>query len=117
MEATVILTQCVKSRLLYGVRVQKMKDGDWWRTWSFPIDKKRAKNEGYDKEQVQGNLYCTDEFLGCPYCGTKSFVQCNKCKKLTCWNGEKKLDCPWCGEHLDNIVVATEKFNISGGDI
>lgn len=117
MEATVILTKCSKNNQLYGVRIQRMEDGDWWRTWSFPVNERRAGKEGYDKEKVRGNLYATKTFPGCPYCGTSSFVQCNKCNKLTCWNGETRMNCMWCGNDMDNIVSATEKFNVSGGDI
>lgn len=117
MEAAVIVGKCTKRNQMYGMRTQKMKDGDWWRTWAFSIDEKRAHSEGYDETPVQGNLYHTEEYPGCPYCGTKSFVQCNKCRKLSCWNGEKKLVCTWCGYNMDNIVTATEKFNLSGGDI
>lgn len=117
MEAVVITGKCAKRSLMYGMRIQKMSDGDWWRTWAFPIDEKRAHNEGYDVTPVQGNLFHTEEYPGCPYCKATSFVQCNKCRKLTCWNGEIKLLCQWCGNNMDNIVTATEKFNVSGGDI
>ena len=116
MEAIVLLTRCTNKQL-QGVRVQKMQDGDWWRTWAFPANENRAKNEGYDKQQIQGNLYSTEEFPGCPYCGAKSFVLCNKCHKMTCWHGESVLDCAWCGNHMDNITTATEKFSLSGGDV
>lgn len=117
MEANVILVRCNKHQKIYGTRIQRMQDGDWWRTWAFPVSEKRAKNEGYDQQEVRGNLFATEEFPGCPYCGAKRFVQCNKCKKLTCWNGAKKLKCEWCGNNMDNIVAATEKFSVSGGDI
>lgn len=117
MEAAVILVKCSNGKRVYGIRTQKMSDGDWWRTWAFPVDEKRAKNEGYDETKVQGNLYHTEEYPGCPYCGTKNFVQCNKCKKISCWHGETRMTCPWCGNNMDNIVSATEKFHVSGGDI
>jgi len=117
MEAAVIVAKCSKNGQTYGMRTQKMNDGDWWRTWAFSIDEKKAKKEGYDVTKVQGNMYHTEEYPGCPYCRTKSFVQCNKCGKLTCWNGETEMMCAWCGNNMDNIVSATEKFNLSGGDI
>ena len=117
MEAAVIVGKCPKRSQMYGMRTEKMNDGDWWRTWAFTIDEKRAHNEGYDATPVQGNLYYTEEYPGCPYCKTKLFVQCNKCKKLTCFNNEKELLCQWCRNNMNNIVTATEKFNVSGGDI
>ena len=117
MDAAIILTKCPKRRLVYGIRTQKMSDGDWWRTWAFSIDEHRACREGYDVTKVQGNLYHTEEYPGCPYCRTKNFVQCNQCKKISCWNGERQLSCLWCGNNMKNIQTATEKFNITGGDI
>lgn len=117
MEAAIILAKCPKRKIAYGMRTQKMNDGDWWRTWAFPINEKRAHSEGYDETQVLGNLFATAEYPGCPYCGAKGFVQCNKCKKIACYSGEKSLICPWCGNLMDNITTATEKFSLSGGDI
>lgn len=117
MNAAVLLAKCSKRNSIYGIRTQQMADGDWWRTWAFPIDEKRAGKEGYDVTSVQGNLYTTKTYPGCPYCGGTNFVQCNSCHKISCWNGEESLKCPWCGTLMTNIVVTTEKFNVSGGDI
>ena len=116
MEAAVILTKCPKTRQTFGTRIQKMSNGDWLRTWAFPVDDKRANHEGYDQETAQGSLSCTEEFPGCPYCGTKGFVQCNRCGRLTCWNHETRLTCTWCGIDIDHIVTS-ETFSVSGGDI
>lgn len=117
MEATVILTKCPKTRRMFGVRIHKMDDGDWWRTWAFPIEERRAKCEGYDLQEIKGNLYSTDKYPGCPYCGTYGFVQCGHCGKLSCYNGEDSLDCMWCGNEMINIVTAEDGFNVNGGDI
>ena len=116
MEANIVLFKCTKTHNLFGVRVQKFSDGDWYRTWAFRIKESSAKAEGFDKTPIKGNLYATKEYPGCPDCGTKSFVQCNNCKKLSCWNGEDHLTCPWCGNEMRNITEATEKFNVSGND-
>lgn len=91
-----------------------MLDGDWWRTWAFKMKPQSATREGYDKTMVQGNLNAVEEYPGCPYCGTFGFVQCGSCQKISCWNGETSLICPWCGQHMDNIVAATDKFSVSG---
>lgn len=115
MDVNIIIIKCTKTKNAFGARIQKMKDGDWWRTWAFMIKPKQAKNEGYDNTQVQGNLNATDEYPGCPHCGTNGFVQCGKCKRISCWNGETSLVCPWCGNQMDSIVSATEKFDITSG--
>jgi hypothetical protein len=117
MKAAVYVQKCTRNRRPFGVRIQQMGDGDWWRTWSFEIDDRRAAKEGYDATQVQGNLYCVEEFPGCPYCGTFGFVQCNACGRFSCWNNEKQMTCPWCSKELRNIVVAKDKFSLSGGDL
>ena len=117
MEAAVIMQMCPKANRRFGVRTQKMQDQDWWRTWAFEIDDRRAKREGYDVTPVLGNLNCTEEFPGCPHCGSYSFVQCGRCKRLSCWNEESSMMCLWCNTRMDNIVTATDKFSLSGGDI
>lgn len=117
MEAAVILCKCYRTKKTFGMRTQKMSDGDWWRTWAFPIDDRRASSEGYDRTPVKGNMFRTEEYPGCPYCKSYNFVQCNSCHRLTCWNGETSSQCRWCNNPLNNIVTATEKFDLSGGDI
>ena len=108
MEAAVILAKCPKKKKLYGIRVQKMSDGDWWRTWAFPVDEKRAHKEGYDTTKVQGSLYYTKEYKGCPYCEAKSFVQCSGCFKIFCWNGE--ISCFWRRYLIVNIYTKWSVF-------
>ena len=117
MEAVVILARCSANKLMFGMRTQKMSDGDWWRTWAFPLDEHRARKEGYDLTPIQGNLYFTESYPGCPYCGTKSLVHCNICHKLTCWNNESHLRCAWCGNNMRKISQMKEKLSLMGGDI
>ena len=114
MEANVLLFKCTKAKQVFGVRAQKMEDNDWWRTWAFPLKQQNAQREGYDKTQVQGNLNATEGYPGCPHCGTVGFVQCGTCKKIACWDGEPVVICPWCNTTLDNIAIATDKFNVDG---
>ena len=114
MDAKVLIFKCTRVNQPIGVRVQRMEDRDWWRTWAFKISSQIASNEGYDQNQIQGNLYATEEYPGCPHCGTDGFVQCGRCKKVSCWNQEKSLVCPWCGFHMDEIVTATDKFSVTG---
>ena len=114
IEANILLIKCPKAQKTIGVRIQKMEDGDWWRTWAFPLKMESAQDEGYDATPVKGNLFCTEDYPGCPHCGTGGFVQCNQCRKLTCYNNESSLICGWCGNLMDNIVTATDKFDVSG---
>lgn len=114
MEESILLFKCSQAQQLYGVRVQRMEDGDWWRTWAFKVKSQSAPSEEYGKTPVQSNLYATAEYPGCPYCGTSTLVKCGACQKFCCYHGETSLVCPWCGNKIENIVTATEKFNLTG---
>ena len=116
MEATVILARCSKDRRAFGMRTQKMSDGDWWRMWAFPIDERRAHHEGYDTTEIRGSLKYAEGYPGCPYCGAMNFVRCGTCDKLTCYNNEVKLGCGWCGTLMTNITPVQE-FTLTGGDV
>lgn len=113
MEASVIIIKCPQHKRAFGARVQRMNDGDWWRTWAFPIDLKLATGEGYTNNMVRGSLCTTSEYPGCPHCKTHGFVQCGSCQKLSCYNGESALQCQWCGILMNNIV-AGDSFDVSG---
>ena len=113
MEANVIMCRCDKCSKVYGIRVERMPDGDWWRTWAFKISEKSAHREGFDRNVIRGNMFETADYPGCPYCGTHEFVQCGYCGRLNCWNHEPALYCSWCGKLMDNIIVARDKFDVS----
>ena len=115
INANVLLIRCTYQKRTFGARVQKMSDGDWWRTWSFPLSDAQAKNEGYDKTPIQGNLNATEDYPGCPHCGEYGFVQCGTCRKISCYKGEATVTCDWCGA-TSGVVTATSKFDVSGGD-
>jgi hypothetical protein len=87
---------------VYGMRIEE-RDGDWVRTWAFKTDEKKAGREGFDAEKANGSLTPVDEYPGCPYCGTSSLFQCGSCGKISCYHGEKKMVCPWCGKTVKEI--------------
>lgn len=112
LTATVVLARCTKTKKLYGMRVEK-RGNDWVRTWAFPIDEQKAKNEGFEGNKVSGSMNAVDDYPGCPHCGQISFVHCC-CGKISCWNGESKNHtCPWCGEASE--VEIAENFDVKGG--
>jgi len=112
MEAMVILQKCSIKNHLTGIRVEK-RDGDWYRTWAFKIDEKKAKNEGFDKNSIKGSFHADPKYPGCPYCEAISFYQCF-CGKLNCYAGhEKSITCRWCGK--TGICVEQTNFNIKSG--
>jgi len=114
LNAAVVLARCAKTKKLYGMRVEK-RGNDWVRTWAFPIDERKAKNEGFAANKVSGSMTAVDDYPGCPHCGAAGFVHCG-CGKIGCWIGSKetkKYVCPWCGQKAE--VAAAEKFDVSGG--
>lgn len=115
MKANVILFKCPEVKRTYGVRVEEY-EGDWYRTWAFPISEIKAAREGYDKSTITGNLYPADEYNGCPYCKTRRFLQCGRCGKLSCWNNEERITCAWCGLTGTTSVLERE-IDVSGGEM
>lgn len=115
LNAQVILIRCKSSKNLYGARIQQRKGINWDMTWSFPIDDKRAKNEGFDKSTLNVDCCATEEYPGCPTCGSKGYVRCASCGKLTCWSGENTSKCAWCNEKLYDIAYRGA-MDISVGD-
>lgn len=117
MEAAVIMAKCTKNRRSYGIRVQQMEDQDWWRTWAFEIDDCRAAREGFDTNTIVGNLYATDEYPGCPYCGDRNIFYCS-CGKISCGGitGEKHT-CPWCGNTCNSVALTDKIVLQDSGDV
>ena len=58
-EASVILAKCSQGQKLYGIRIEK-REGDWIRTWAFPLKEEMAEKEGFDKVNFSGS-FITDE--------------------------------------------------------
>ena len=111
---SIILCRCPGNKKLFGIRAQQTPEGDWLRTWAFPISESDAKAEGYDRSRIQGSLSHTAEYPGCPYCGNTGFVICVNCKKMSCYNQEE-IDCPWCGTHMSSFTIA-ERFDVMAGE-
>lgn len=116
MNAMVILQKCGQSGKTFGIRVQQMEDGEWYETWAFPIDEARAGREGYTSMNIKSFLPQTAEYPGCPYCGTKGWFYDSNCKKISCYHGETRHSCPWCGGEYD-VAMTQDKLDFSGGDL
>lgn len=117
MKATVILQKCSHTNKLFGIRVQEMEDGEWYRTWAFPIDESRARQEGYQNTHIMSRLPATGDYPGCPYCSSQGFFYDCNCGRISCYHGESQLTCPWCNETYNTINFLTDKLSFSGGDV
>jgi len=114
-EATVALCRCKETHKTYGVRFEKVSEGNWKYTWAFKIKESSAKREGYDGTIIDGRIFPDEEYPGCPYCGEKYFVVCS-CGKLNCHTHNSGLfKCEWCG--LEGELSTYDGAGIkSGGD-
>ncbi len=115
VNATVLVFRCDKTGQSYGVRVQKMSNGDWVRTWSFPLQEEAIQFEKYEKQKIVGNFDCTEEYQGCPYCGAFGFVKCGSCGKISCYRKDMKefFTCQWCGDS-GGVSEAKDGFDVAG---
>lgn len=114
MQANVILCKC-DHKHTFGIRVEK-RGGDWVRTWAFKIDEDKAKNEGYDRVEINGSFDPVDGYPGCPYCGEIGLVCCS-CGKWNCASslsepdrhGNEQFTCNWCGEtgSVESVDIIT----------
>jgi len=117
LNATVILAKCSKTKKYFGIRVEQ-RGKDWVRTWAFPLDERKAKHEGFDKNKV--NLSGVDnDYPGCPHCGDGGFGKCF-CDKIGCLGGLQltksetaDYTCPWCGE--TSKMEFADSIDVSGG--
>ncbi len=118
MRATVILQKCAYTRKTFGIRVQEMEDGEWYKTWAFPIDEASANREGYDKTRINSMLPALPDYPGCPYCGSKGIFYDHNCGgRISCYNGEEAVTCPWCNVTYNELGAMTEKAIFTGGDM
>lgn len=46
MKAAVILQKCTYTRKTFGIRVQELQDGEWYKTWVFPLNEKPCAKKG-----------------------------------------------------------------------
>ena len=97
MKQTVVLCRCPETKKLFGVRMDLHNNGVWKAAWAFPLKESTAKNEGYGEETINYTGELDEEYPGCPYCESKSFIRCGKCGKLTCNVGQSYFHCTWCG--------------------
>ena len=136
MAATIIMVKCGKNNQTYGIRVEKYCN-QWMSTWAFPIDEDKAKREGFDRNKIKGTFRPTEDYPGCPYCGTNNLLQC-ECGKMLCYNGAKNITssfnndyqgnegnntpkfvntpikCPWCYTIIHEIKIV-KTFNVKSG--
>lgn len=103
-----VMCRCVKTKKLFGIRLDSNNGKDWEAAWAFPLKEGADKREKGYTDSVKGNFYIGDDYPGCPYCGNLDFFMCGRCGKLSCWDGETKhVVCANCGNEscLDSFIT------------
>ncbi len=113
--AFVVIGHCPKARKIYGITVDELRVGHYCFVWTFKLDEKRAKHEGFGEKSVNGSVEDDAEYPGCPYCGSKDKVVCNCCGAMLCYYGQGEITCPNCG--MSGPVEYVEKLNLKGGSM
>ncbi len=109
----VIMASCQQTKLPFGITVRNVHN-NYEFYWAFKISQSSARKEGFDRNKVNGNIFNSAEFPGCPHCGAISWFQCGKCRKFVCMRPEQKIvKCPECGN--EGEVYVSDNFDISGG--
>ena len=97
--AEVMLCKCPTTGKTFGIRVEKIDFDLWLQTWAFPVDEMIAKREGYKTSLIIGKITSSNDYPGCPYCGSRNWIHCGNCNNLTDDNhGAVKFKCGWCGK-------------------
>ena len=116
-EANVLTAKCQKNPdRTFGIRLEKRKDNIWYCNWAFKISESSAAKEGYNDTVISGKMALDPEYPGCPYCGSETWFQCDKCGKVTCTpekDGEEGVKCAWCGD-VDKVET-DNAFEVEGG--
>lgn len=111
-EVTVILSRCQRSKQLFGIRTEKIREGEWLCNWAFRMDERTAAHEGYGAIPVSGRMPFDAEYPGCPYCGATGWFTCGKCGRVTCYANETMTTCGWCGNTA--ACAPAETFALKG---
>jgi hypothetical protein len=114
-EAVVVLCRCGEAQKTFGITAEKMDADSWKFVWAFPIKEKNAKQEGYDKTRIEGKLYNSDEYPGCPYCHRSRIIICD-CGRIGCKVREDYYKCPWCGSEYKTFGTYNGEGIIAGED-
>lgn len=113
LNTAVFISKCLKTNKSFGTRIEEI-EGDWYCTWAFPVDDQVASKEGYDKQNMQGQLLFSKEYNGCPHCESSGWIRCGGCGKFSCYDNNEVVTCPWC-QRENKVSAAKGKIDISGG--
>ena len=99
----IVMSHCSRSSEGFGMRLEEQGYNVWTVDWAFRVPDRLASKEGYDHTEIKGSFTLDNEYPGCPYCKSWSFILCPYCKKVSCYDGySSTARCGWCG--VNNTV-------------
>jgi hypothetical protein len=71
--------------------------GGCWNLAEVRVVGQGTSPAGHDQARLTGSFGIAAGYLGCPDCGNRDYVRCNRCGGLTCWYGSSDFLCMTCG--------------------
>ena len=62
-------------------------------------------------QTLRGRFGIARDYRGCPGCGNRDYVRCNRCCELTCWSGAGEFLCMACGQRAA-VSGGIEEVNV-----
>lgn len=62
-------------------------------------------------QTLRGRFGIAQDYGGCPGCGNRDYVRCNRCGELTCWSGVGEFLCMGCGLRA-SVSGGIEEVNV-----
>lgn len=108
-EMIAVMSRCVKTKKLFGIRLDTNDGKNWEAAWAFPLKEGADKREKGYSNSIKGIFYIGDDYPGCPHCGNTELFLCCMCGKISCWDGKtKQVTCANCGTNIFLNSLATE---------
>ncbi len=88
--------KCAKNGSPFYIRYDLAADGVWVMSYGVKeLPSGEGTSSGSSKEDVSNSRIGPQ--YKCPSCGNRNFVECNNCKKLTCYDNSGRFTCKHCG--------------------
>ncbi len=96
-EAVFMRARCQKNKRDFALRYDFGADGRWVLTYGVTLQEMdRNSGQSVGNKTIDIGRTRTGPQYKCPYCGSKSFVRCGRCRCLTCYDEKGYFTCAYC---------------------
>lgn len=100
-EMIAVMSRCVKTKKLFGIRFDTNNGKSWEAAWAFPLKECADKCEKGYANTLKGSFGVGKDYPCCSHCGNPTFSMCGICGKISCWDGKTKhVICANCGSEI-----------------